>query len=726
MHGSTLGIASSSFSQLQGRQRNLLREPFGLVHSFLRASPAFIFAHMSSIPPLRAARGCASCRTSALRLFLGGMATPRAARPSVTSQPHIQAAARFSTFRQTPPLRKGPAIVEHSEAEARENEESGGAEVSGSNGDQPWYLEVEPPKHPTLVDHLPPLPDVPADSPQLMGPLLKYVSEDLGLDELNLLDLRTLDPPPALGPGLIMLFGTARSERHLHVSADRLVRWLRGRGITSDADGLLGRNELKIRLRRKARKAKMLGNSSRGRDMDDGISTGWICVNLGTIGWSEGEAEIVGDDGKVTGFGVPQTGTTIVVQMFTESRRAELDLEAFWTKLAQRSEEKQAIQDGTKPRRKPESRPRPRPTDPVANPFLDWQKRAYSTTCIRQSPTEAESALAEKVQAALANPNAISEIADVLVHNTDEKLRLLEQMKSYIGDQPTSSVVQALRRGELSEGGKPSAFLRLFDIALANLSPAQTWSQRLWLHTTARNLGLMEYDLKQLADLVEEMRVSGINATQDQCADIIRAIFAQPGQGDGAVREQARLAMQVIDTMHERGLNVLSHDVIVATIDSLVRSGSGGDEANRLRSTLEFLQEQASLPYMGEKHILSLLDAYASEENWDQFWKTWRIPPRFEVARSPQMYSYLFQRFADTQHQSLCIDAIRWCFQEMVNEEPPVQPRGPVLDALKACISVADPQAEAIAANVVVKDRASELLANREFVKLLQSITPTH
>lgn len=607
--------------------------------------------------------------------------------------------------------------MEQIEREQPNDEEKQATEASDSNGtDAPWYMQVESPKHPTLVDALPPLPDVPEGSPQLTGPLLKFVSDDLGLDELSLLDLRNVDPPPALGTGLLMLFGTARSERHLHVSADRLVRWLRGRGISSDADGLLGRNELKIRLRRKARKAKMLGKAGPARESDDGISTGWICVNLGTIGWSDAEAQIVSEDGRVSGFGVPQTGTTIVVQMFIESRRAELDLETFWNKLAKRSQAKQdeLLQPpGVGPQH----------SKPKTNPFQQSQTRFISTSQRRESASQLEEdALAEKVQAALVNPHAISEISDILAHDTDEKVRLLEQMKTYLSSLPASSVVQALRRGDLAEGGKPSAFLRLFDLALLNLPPAQTWGPRLWLHVMARKLGLMEYGLDDLAGLAEEMRLSGIDATRDQFADLICAIFAQPGQGDDAVREQSRLAMQVIDTMYERGHNVLSHDIVVPAIESLVWSGARGAEVDRLRSTLEFLLEQANLPFMGEELLLRLLDAYASQGNWDRFWKAWRTPPRFEVARSAQMYSYLFRRFADTQHQSLCVDAVRWCFQEMVNEEPPVQPRGAVLEALKACVRVADPQAEAIAENLVVKDRDSELLANREFVKLLRDI----
>lgn len=177
----------------------------------------------------------------------------------------------------------------------------------------------------------------------MMEPLLGFVSDELGLDDLSLLDLRELDPPPALGPDLLMLFGTARSERHLHVSADRLVRWLRGRGVAVKADGLIGRNELKIKLRRIARKAKLLGHSGAVRSGDDGVTTGWICVNLGPVEGSHEEVEMLDEEGRPTGFGVPQTGTTIVVQMLTESRRRELDLETLWKSKLEASLDKRGL-----------------------------------------------------------------------------------------------------------------------------------------------------------------------------------------------------------------------------------------------------------------------------------------------------------------------------------------------------------------------------------------------
>lgn len=314
---------------------------------------------------------CSASASAALRQFVVRNAAdtqPRAwsARTPVASprsrrfpSPTAPSAAAFSTFRPTPRLLGSPAIEETAarSAEPPREEDSrktgdaaptAGATGSDAASDVPWYLQVEAPRHPTLVHEQAPLPPIPDDAPKLTEPLLKFVADELGLDGLSLLDLRKLEPPPALGPSLMMIFGTARSERHLHVSADRLVRWLRGRGVTASADGLLGRNELKTKLRRIARKAKLMGTSGVPRGGDDGITTGWVSVNLGMIGGSHEEVLMLDDEGRPTGFGVPQTGTTFVVQLMTESKRTEMDLESLWAGMLHRSKQKEAGERLTK------------------------------------------------------------------------------------------------------------------------------------------------------------------------------------------------------------------------------------------------------------------------------------------------------------------------------------------------------------------------------------------
>lgn len=226
------------------------------------------------------------------------------------------------------------------------SEDAEGNAVTDQTEHVPWYLQVQSPLPPTesSLSVRQRMPDLPSYPPGLLEPLLQQVSVDLGMDDLTLLDLRELDPPPALGANLFMLIGTARSEKHLHVSADKLCRWLRSNhNLTPFADGLLGRQELKVKLRRRAKRARLMSavgvKGTNDTELEDGIRTGWVCVNIGRIEGGElpkTEAEIEAES-KIVGFGTRTTGCHVVVQMMTEEKRGELDLEKLWTGMLNRS-----------------------------------------------------------------------------------------------------------------------------------------------------------------------------------------------------------------------------------------------------------------------------------------------------------------------------------------------------------------------------------------------------
>lgn len=208
----------------------------------------------------------------------------------------------------------------------------------------PWYLQDQPDmpvENPLAARQR--LPDLPAHPPPLLQPILEHVSVELGMDSLSLLDLRQLDPPPALGANLLMIVGTARSEKHLHVSADRFCRWLRtSYHLRPYADGLLGRNELKLKMKRKAKRARLMsavGSKPTGEgELDDGIRTGWVCVNIGKVDGGElpTDEKLQRAEG-VVGFGAQSKGSSIVVQMLTEEKRGEIDLEKLWTGIMNRA-----------------------------------------------------------------------------------------------------------------------------------------------------------------------------------------------------------------------------------------------------------------------------------------------------------------------------------------------------------------------------------------------------
>ncbi|KAL7934274.1 hypothetical protein V8C35DRAFT_302174 [Trichoderma chlorosporum] len=297
--------------------------------------------------PVAATLGCCGCRGAILRAVasrpLAGIAqsASRAIRPvasaGLRSFPPSQ---QFGTATQKDADAK-PAIEKQRDEDEIEDELLDGDEST----DTPWFLDVQPPRHAPL-QHIASLPKVPEDAPPLLEPMMKYIYEDMGLDELSMLDLRDLDPPAALGSNLIMIFGTARSERHLHISAGRFVRWLRrNHKVGARADGLIGPGELKTKLRRLRKKAKMLGsNTLILPGSDNGISTGWVCVNFTAHDSDAQEASSYDESGRFSGFGTPLTGTTVVVQCMTESRRNELDLETLWRGILKRNlEEMQKV-----------------------------------------------------------------------------------------------------------------------------------------------------------------------------------------------------------------------------------------------------------------------------------------------------------------------------------------------------------------------------------------------
>ncbi|KAI7549280.1 hypothetical protein KC331_g3893 [Hortaea werneckii] len=302
---------------------------------------------------------CHSCRQWALRSFIasiGGPSIVQAPPPVQQRRPFSHHVARRNEARERAQQQEdhvlneikdigktAPPQEEHPETQSE-------AEESLETSEVPWYLQ---PEHqlPTREAESPMaarqrIPDLPEHSPQLLQPLLEHVSVELGMDDLSLLDLRQLDPPAALGANLFMIVGTARSEKHLHVSADRLCRWLRSEPhfLTPFADGLLGRNELKLKMRRRAKRSRLMAGvgakSTADSELEEGIRTGWVCVNVGRVEGGElleQKAERNKQMEGFVGFGSPSGGSRIVVQIMTEEKRGEIDLEKLWTGILSRS-----------------------------------------------------------------------------------------------------------------------------------------------------------------------------------------------------------------------------------------------------------------------------------------------------------------------------------------------------------------------------------------------------
>ncbi|KAK5687489.1 ATPase synthesis protein 25 mitochondrial [Elasticomyces elasticus] len=304
---------------------------------------------------LKPLTSCTSCRQNLLRSFIASIGFPSPS-PSPQRRPFSHTPRRPNEARERIQQHE-PSALDRLQAASTPQPPP----QPSSPQTIPWYLQPSnQPPQPSQNEAESPMsarqriPELPPHSPPLLQPLLNNLSLEQGMDTLTLLDLRSLDPPPALGANLIMILGTARSEKHLHVSADRLCRWLRtSHDITPFADGLLGRNELKLKLRRRAKRTRLMsggvGAGTSDTDLEEGIRTGWVCVNIGRVKGGElpeqqeaRERRLAG----VVGFGTQETGCSIVVQLMTEEKRGEIDLERLWGGMLRGAQKEKALREG--------------------------------------------------------------------------------------------------------------------------------------------------------------------------------------------------------------------------------------------------------------------------------------------------------------------------------------------------------------------------------------------
>lgn len=525
-----------------------------------------------------------------------------------------------------PSRNSNPSDNGNEEAKSRQAPaEKSTTEPAEETPDEPWYLQVEPPSQPPVHEPAP-LPAIPAGSPAVLEPVLKYVNEEMGLDDLELLDLRSFDPPPALGPNVIMLFGTARSERHLHVASGRLVRWLRyNYKVEANADGLIGAGELKTKLRRLRRKAKLLGSSNIAtQGGDDGITTGWICVNLGIVGGEGAEEARFDESGQMSGFGstVMETGSTIVVQVMTEARRAELDLETLWKDSLERNQRQNQTFSSAPSRQDREMQ-------------QDWEKHVSRPAGARRP---------------LAGYN---------------------QRRSYSTERMVSS-----------EPAIPE-------------------------HEAESLLHLAQRGILQLQMAPRDKECS--EDLRDRHLNLLNMIFS-PSLNESHAPQQLALTDDLLRLLSQRSPNVISNDVIVALVEAIANSGSKSPLLERAQANVESLMAIKQLPCLDDAQMINMLRTYGAQGNWDRFWDVWRMAPRFQRARSEELYAEVFEAAAASGDVHVCRDALRRCVPSMEFERPRVLPEDRVYEAVLQCVAVADPSAIATADKVAAGEASWQLM----------------
>ncbi|KUJ16172.1 uncharacterized protein LY89DRAFT_685209 [Mollisia scopiformis] len=720
------------------------------------------------------ATGCAACRLTLLRSFTS-LAGPsiRIRQPTrfsrCTTQPrqlrYSSHVGRNDESPRTNEYHEGGRVVEEKD---EEDELDGDLEFTEDIEDKqvsaiPWYLQVESPhRAPRPLSERQLIPELPELPPPILAPLMQQVSIDLGLDDLKLLDLRKLDPPPALGANLLMLIGTARSEKHLHVSADRLCRWLRSTyKLKPDVDGLLGRNELKLKLKRKAKRAKLMG-SSVDDSQDDGVRTGWVCVDVGVVDEAEGVEESAPIRDFV-GFGRRTEGVRIVVQMLTEEKREEINLERLWTGILERGTPKD-IEEG----QDLDSSETTQQYFPISASPSDrnsasssGQNRSYHTSARRLAadvearsgpgprstfqPTTASPFEKFDLQSiqdaimqdlALGNYNKIKNDVIRYSQSVPELQKdgwrpfLLHSLQSHLESVPAEEALKMLGTGDSDRSSTP--FLVCFYETLSPIYVSEAEAEILiWLSCFAQEIGHPGYEYFRLLELLDQFQVSGVQISLSSYRRLLRAILTPPRGQDfyhGASHAALEAATGIIQTMHDQGFDILSEDLLIElqeltmpdplTVVPEHKIYTDPEETFDLPSLpmppisqrFHVLLVQLNLPLFRDDSRMRLMDLYANRQYWQQFWEIFRMAPRQNKPQSASMYAFMLFQVAQTKHQKACMTVLRTWIVDLQQEDPPIELTGDVSEALKACLLVADPHVE--------KDANDNLEARGEWISL--------
>lgn len=186
----------------------------------------------------------------------------------------------------------------------------------------PWYVEYNrqslQDKYAAPRRETAPLPKLPADAPASLLPILTHLSEDVGLVDLAVLDLRHDQNDPWGYGGVVCVLATApRAERQLQRAVDAIKHFLRATlRLSPRVEGLDSLYDTKVKRRRRK---KMQGRTNLQRfEAEERLK--WIFIDCG--------ASVATPAASTTsGGGGGKDGARILLQLFTPDGREEYDLE---------------------------------------------------------------------------------------------------------------------------------------------------------------------------------------------------------------------------------------------------------------------------------------------------------------------------------------------------------------------------------------------------------------
>jgi ribosomal silencing factor RsfS len=648
---------------------------------------------------MSAYRLCATCSNSLLTSFAATCGT-RIRLPLQAKKPRLAASSLPArAFHQTRVSRNAPDKDKETETKAA-NDSSKSTEPDLV----PWFLRVDTPKisrHPLAREQE--LPELPEDPPRELSDIVNQLFEEHGINDLVVLDLRPLDPPPAIGANTIMILGTARSVRHLHATADKICRYMRSTYRWSPhADGLQGRNELRLINRRKQRRGKVI--STQMGEVDEAGNSGWVCVHGGKHG--------------------------LVVQLFTQAKREEMDIEGLWRGILDRDQ---------RHKRAEAERWAQRQRLAVAQGQTETLKEGSSFEIDDAQPTTTAYKSLPSISGPMVQTRSLHRLAvrkAPEVSGIDPSAFLefsqIEDLRGYLSavipskaEWKDSDVLQAHIDALRSPLVSPSAllgtgfgdnsstlFLVSFHKALASASPAMQVKYELELHTLGNIYKPESYPVSSFLRFLQNLRKQG-KALQVEHYYIIlfhlatcpelRAVESKwQDAADrrlkimGSYIEDLKIQLSAENAAEIDGrpefryavFSALLLDPVCGIRQAIINhDGQPGTPLN-LGLTKKFgeyplhplafraqgydsLAATDLFAYTLREHHLDFITALALAGKWDRLWKFWKRLVLHRVSRSAEYYKLVFGLVALARNQKQAIYCARWLGLEFMSREVP-------------------------------------------------------
>lgn len=168
----------------------------------------------------------------------------------------------------------------------------------------PWYLrqDVASNLHERAEIKI---PDIPANSPPHLSDFLNLLAKDLGIDELKIFDIASLDDTHEFKTNHLdlnfIIIGTGKSERHIYKAATELRTHIKHNyGVVPSIQGMVSSGKTPAQRRRLLKKARK-GPSATDNDYGFTANSWILCIHEG-----------------------------VEVHILSAQRRAELNLEQIW------------------------------------------------------------------------------------------------------------------------------------------------------------------------------------------------------------------------------------------------------------------------------------------------------------------------------------------------------------------------------------------------------------